>query len=69
LISNLSLAQQDAQLTQYMYQTQMFNPAYEYIKSKDNVNLTDPNGIPLVFSTEEENIVVDFNTEDFPGLN
>ena len=28
LISNLSLAQQDAQLTQYMYQTQMFNPAY-----------------------------------------
>ena len=50
-------------------EAEMFNPAYEYIKSKDNVNLTDPNGIPLVFSTEEENIVVDFNTEDFPGLN
>ena len=50
-------------------EAEMFNPAYEYIKSKDNVNLTDPNGIPLVFSTEEENIVVDFNTEDSPGLN
>ena len=53
----------------YGEEAEMFNPAYEYIKSKDNVNLTDPNGIPLVFSTEEENIVVDFNTEDFPGLN
>lgn len=28
LLPSLILAQQDAQLTQYMYQTQMFNPAY-----------------------------------------
>lgn len=27
-LSNFSFGQQDAQLTQYMYQTQMFNPAY-----------------------------------------
>lgn len=44
----------------------MFEPAHNHIKSKGEIKLTDPtSGIPLTFRTEGEDIVVDFNTEDF----
>jgi hypothetical protein len=46
----------------------MFEPAHEYIASKGTISLADPiSGTPLTFKTEGEDIVVDFNTEDFPG--
>jgi hypothetical protein len=48
-------------------EAEMFVPAHEYIESKGTINLTDPNGIPLVFTTNGEDIVVNFNTENFPG--
>jgi hypothetical protein len=47
-------------------EAEMFEPAHEYIKSKGEIKLTDPvSGTPLTFRTEGEDIVVDFNTEDF----
>ena len=50
-------------------EAEMFEPAHEYITSQGTITLTDPaSGTPLVFRTEGENIVVDFNTKDFSGL-
>jgi hypothetical protein len=54
----------------YDEEAAMFEPAYEYIKSKGEIKLADPSsGIPLMFRTEGEDIVVNFNTEDFPPFN
>ena len=46
---------------------EMFEPAHEYITSKGEVKVSS-NQIPLIFTTEGEDIVVNFNTEDFPSL-
>lgn len=46
---------------------EMFEPAHEYITSKGEVKVSS-NQIPLIFTTEGEDIVVSFNTEDFPSL-
>jgi hypothetical protein len=54
----------------YGEEAEMFTPAYDYISSKSNITLTDPlSSTPVTFSTEGEDIVASFNTEDFPGLN
>jgi len=53
----------------YGEEAEMFAPAYDYISSKDNITLTDPSSsTPVTFSTEGEDIVASFNTEDFPSL-
>jgi hypothetical protein len=49
-------------------EAEMFVPAHNHISSKGSLTITDPNGIPVTFSTEGEDIVASFNTEDFPGL-
>ena len=51
----------------YGDEAEMFEPTHEYISSRKTINIKDPkSGTPLTFRTEGENIVVDFNTEDFP---
>ena len=53
----------------YGDEAEMFEPAHEYISSRKTINIKDPkSGTPLTFRTEGENIVVDFNTEDFPSF-
>ena len=53
----------------YGEKAKMFMPAHNYISSRGKLTLTDSSSkTPLSFSTEGENIVVNFNTEDFPGL-
>jgi hypothetical protein len=53
----------------YGEEAEMFAPAYDYISSKSNITLTDPaSSTPVTFSTEGEDIVASFNTEDFPSL-
>jgi hypothetical protein len=53
----------------YGEEAEMFTPAYDYISSKGNITLTDPlSSTPVTFSTEGEDIVASFNTEDFPSL-
>jgi hypothetical protein len=48
----------------------MFEPAHQRLSSIGDLTIKDPmSGTPLTFSTEGEDIVVSFNTEDFPGLN
>jgi len=47
----------------------MFTQAHEYLSSKGIITLTDPiSGIPLIFYTEGEDIVVSFDPEDFPEM-
>jgi hypothetical protein len=47
-------------------EAEMFEPAHEYISSKGKITMKDPaSGASLTFRTEGEDIVVDFNTEDF----
>lgn len=47
----------------------MFIPAHEYLSSKGEMTITDPmSGAPVTFSTEGENIVASWNTEDFSEL-
>ena len=51
-------------------EAEMFEPAYKYISSQGKVTMKDPaSSTPLTFRTDGEDIVVDFNTEDFPKLN
>ena len=53
----------------YGEEAEMFAPAHSQISSKGSLTITDPNsGTPVTFSTEGEDIVASFNTEDFPGL-
>ena len=53
----------------YGDEAEMFEQAHEYISSRKTINIKDPkSGTPLTFRTEGENIVVDFNTEDFPSF-
>jgi hypothetical protein len=53
----------------YGDEAEMFIPAHDYISSKGDITLVDPSSENTVtFSVEGEDIVVSFNTDDFPGI-